>query len=92
MVSKGLFASILKYTSVSHKKDSFNRNLGAGKVRGAQIPQTLHDTTRNCSETTLLAAPSLKGLDSCQITLKERLSLSVRLVKKINNPFIVVGT
>lgn len=29
---------------------------------------------RSWQETTLLAAPSLKGQDSCQITLKERLS------------------
>lgn len=34
-------------------------------------------------EITLLAASSLKGLHCCQINLKERLSLSVRVVKKL---------
>lgn len=34
-------------------------------------------------EITLLAASSLKGLHSCQINLKERLSLSVGVVKKL---------
>lgn len=92
-VSKGLFASILKYTSGSHEKDMSSESWGRQGRRGGLSSLKLCVTPAgSCQETTLLAASSLKGLDSCQINLKERLSLSVRAVKKIINYFIVVGT
>lgn len=54
-----------------------------GRQGGISSLKLCMTTARSCQETTLLAAPSLKGLASCQITLKERLSLSARVVKKL---------